>query len=358
MSAVSGPTSALAGQAIAISNTVTTAGGGTGVVFAVRFYLSADSVITTSDTSLGNRNVAGLGPGASSTADTTVTVPAGLAPGTYYIGAIADPANQMIESNESNNTRAGNQITITVVYPDLFMTSVSGPTSAQAGDAVTVSNTVAASADGGSVTHSFKVRIYLSTDAVITSSDYYIGVRTVSSLASGASSAANTAVTISSTLAPGTYYIGAIADADNNIQESNKTNNSLAGNQIVITGPDLTMGALSYPATGVINGTITVSNTVTNISDMASPGFSIGLYLGNIYLGSRSVSGLAAGASSSADTTVTIPAIIDWDEYGDPIYLTPGNYSLIAMADNAGQIGETNETNNSLTGSQIVITQP
>jgi subtilase family serine protease len=172
------------------------------------------------------------------------------------------------------------------------------------------------------------------------------------------SSAADTTVTIPSTFAPGAYYIGAIADANRQVQESNEANNALAGNQIVITGPDLTMSALSYPAAGVIGGTITVSSTVTNSSDMASPGFSVGLYLGGVYLGSRSVSGLAAGASSSADTTVTIPSYLGEDEYGDPIYFSPGTYSIIARADNAGQVGETSETNNELTGSQIVITWP
>ncbi|MEK6744182.1 MAG: hypothetical protein AABZ15_11250, partial [Nitrospirota bacterium] len=38
--------------------------------------------------------------------------PVGIAPGTYYIGAIADSAAQVSESNETNNARAGNQIYI------------------------------------------------------------------------------------------------------------------------------------------------------------------------------------------------------------------------------------------------------
>ncbi len=365
MSAVSGPTSALAGQTITVSSTAAAGsnGGGAGG-FSIGFYLSHDSVITTSDTYLSNRYVYGLGPGASSTADTTVTIPAGLAPGTYYIGAIADSTNQVIESNESNNALAGNQIA--VIGPDLFMSSVSGPTSAHGGDTITVNNTVAASADGSSVTRSFRVILFLSADAVITTSDIVIGERTVNSLASGASSAANTAVTISSTLTPGTYYIGAIVDPYNQVHESNEANNSLSGDQIVVTGPDLTMSALSYPTTGVINGTITVSDTVTNSSASASPGFSVGLYLStdnviagtDIFLGSRSVSGLAAGASSSADTTVTIPSSLGEDEYGVPIYLAPGTYYIGAIADISHSVGESNETNNTRAGTQIVITSP
>jgi subtilase family serine protease len=357
MTMVSGPATVRAGQTISISNTATANGGGAGA-FYVGFYLSHDSVITTSDTYLGNRLVTGLGPGAFSAADTTVTVPAGLAPGTYYIGAIADYNSQVIESNEANNSLAGNQITITVLQPDLVMTSVNGPTSAHGGDTILVNNTVAASADGGSVTSSFSVFICLSPDATIASGDLCLGDRKVSSLAAGQSSSAATTLTIPTNIAPGTYYIGAIADFYNFVMESSETNNSLAGNQIVITGPDLTMSALSYPATGVLNGTITVSNTVTNISDVASPGFSIGLYLGDIYLGSRSVSGLAAGASSSADTTATIPSYLGDDEFGDPIYLTPGTYTITAIADNGSSVGESNETNNARVGGPIVITNP
>jgi len=41
-------------------------------------------------------------------------------------------------------------------------------------------------------------------------------------------------VAIPATLAPGTYYLGAIADVNNNVQESSETNNALAGNQITV----------------------------------------------------------------------------------------------------------------------------
>ncbi len=72
-----------------------------------------------------------LAPGASNSANTTVTVPVSFAAGTYYIGVIADYQGNIQESNETNNALAGNQITI--ASPDLTMTAVSGPSSAGAG---------------------------------------------------------------------------------------------------------------------------------------------------------------------------------------------------------------------------------
>ena len=42
----------------------------------------------------------------------SVTLPSNLAPGTYYIGGIADYNDEVSESNESNNTYNVAQITV------------------------------------------------------------------------------------------------------------------------------------------------------------------------------------------------------------------------------------------------------
>ena len=336
MTAVSGPASGSTGGSITVSNTVS-ASGGIPAGFYVGIYLSADSVITSSDIFIGYRYVTGLTPGAPSTATTTITIPATVPGGTYYIGAIADYNNMVRESDETNNSLAGNQITI--LGPDLKMTAVNGPASAARGETKTVSDT--ATNIGGSGVSAFYVGIYLSADSVITESDMLLGYRYVPGLAPGASNTGTTSVTIPSSIAPGTYYIGAIADnftvmecdewdcwdtgMGNRIVESNEANNALAGNQIVVVGPDLAMTAVSAPGTGTRGGTITVSNTATNAGTGASPSFSVALYLStdrvitssDIFLGIRSVAGLAAGASNAAATTVTIPRTIGHDEDGE-----------------------------------------
>jgi subtilase family serine protease len=376
MTAVSGPASAATGSSITVSNTVSAnASGGIPPGFYVGIYLSADNVITSSDIFIGYRYVSGLTPGASSTADTTITIPTTVPAGTYYIGVIADYNNVVKESDETNNGLAGNQIAI--LGPDLTMTTVSGPASAARGGTITVSDT--ATNIGGSSASPFYVGIYLSADAVITESDMLLGYRNVPGLAPGASNTGTTSVSIPSSIAPGTYYIGAIADnftimecdewdcwdtgLGKRIVESNEANNTLAGSQIVVTGPDLTMTAVSGPGTGTRGGTITVGNTVTNAGNGASSSFSVALYLStdsvitssDIYLTTRSISGLAAGASNAAATTVTIPRTIGYDEDGYPISLPPGTYYIGAVADSNNQVQESSETNNTLAGSQIVI---
>jgi subtilase family serine protease len=81
----------------------------------------------------------------------------------------------------------------------------------------------------------FYISLYLSTDAVITTSDKYIGrVYMSGGLAAGTQQTVNITGTISFTQAPGSYFLGGIADYTNTVKESNEANNSLAGNKLVI----------------------------------------------------------------------------------------------------------------------------
>jgi subtilase family serine protease len=328
-----------------VTNAVTTTFGSGS--FYVGFYLSTDATITTSDQYIGYRwLVDGLTPGATSTLDTTVSIPNTMIPGTYYIGAIADISNQVGESDETNNAFAGNQIV--VVGPDLTMTAVSGPASAVTGGSIVVTNAVTTTVEP----RSFFVMIYLSVDATITTSDQGVGGRWVN-LAPGATSILDTTVSIPNWLEPGTYYIGVVADHNNLVAEMDETNNALAGNQIVVTGSDLMMTAVSSPANAVTGGSIAVSNSVTTVN--GAPQFYVGIYLSadetittsDRWIGNRSVASLASGATSTLDTTVSIPNGLE-----------PGTYYIGAVADMYNMVAEMDETNNALAGNQIVVIGP
>ncbi|MDO8413849.1 MAG: CARDB domain-containing protein [Gallionellaceae bacterium] len=226
------------GGSTTVTNGVRNQGITKATAFSVGIYLSTDATITTADTLVGTRDLRSLDAGAWSQATTTITIPAGLALGTYYLGAFADYTNTQAETIESNN--GSNPLwngTVTVVpNVDLLMTGISSKsTSAKVGSNITVSNTVK-NAGTKSTTTSTVVGIYLSTDATITAEDTLIVSRTVASLAAGASSSASTAATIPSGLASGTYYLGAIADKDNAQSEFNEDNNAMkAPKTITIT---------------------------------------------------------------------------------------------------------------------------
>lgn len=71
----------------------------------VRFYLSTDRNITTSDIYLGQATYS-MNAGTETTYTANVTVPTSTATGNYYFGLIMDPSNTVIETNEANNSNA------------------------------------------------------------------------------------------------------------------------------------------------------------------------------------------------------------------------------------------------------------
>jgi large repetitive protein len=267
MSAVSGPASAGTGKTITVSNTVSAAaGGGNAGYFSVGIYLSTDNVITTADRYIGYRSVSSLSSGSSSAMNTIITIPSNIALGDYYLGVIADYANNVTESDETNNALAGDRITI--IGPDLTTTAVSGPASVRVGASMTMDYTVKNGDGGGNAGWSY-VGLYLSTDNVITTSDTRLGYYYVAAMTAGAITTFQNTVTVPSTVLPGTYYIGAIADYANNVAESDETNNALTGNQISVIGPDLTVSSVSAPAVFPVNGSVVATSTVTASADGA-----------------------------------------------------------------------------------------
>ena len=118
---------------------------------------------------------------------------------------------------------------------DLVVSSISAPSSILTGVNVSISNTVANLGPGATAT-SF-LRIYLSTDSTIDSSDTYLAQRSVSSILGGGSNSASTTVKLPVTLSPGPYYIGAIADETNTNIESDETNNTATTTAVTITSP-------------------------------------------------------------------------------------------------------------------------
>jgi CARDB len=241
-----------------VSNTTIAAGGSTSVDFwLVNFgkaaaaastsglYLSTDATITTADTLL--TTVASPGLTANGTAGyydhqtVSLTLPGNLAPGTYYIGGVADSNNTIAESNETNNNHDATQITVTgPAQPDLTAAfdHVSNTTIAAGGSTsvdfwlVNFGKAAAAASTSG---------FYFSTDATITTADTLL--TTVASPGLTANGTAGyydhqtVSLALPSNLAPGTYYIGGIADYNNVIAESNEANNNHDVTKITVTAP-------------------------------------------------------------------------------------------------------------------------
>jgi subtilase family serine protease len=214
------PAAAGAGFALVVSDTVKNQGSGVAGASTTSFYLSANFALDTSDVFLGSRSVPSLAANATHSGTTSLSIPADTQLGTYFLLVVADSANAVLETAETNNTSYGT----TRVGPDLTVFALAAPSPTVAGATISVSDTIK-NAGGGSAGGS-TTRFYLSTNFTFDSSDVAIGSRIVSGLAPGATNAGTVPVTIPTGTVAGLYYIIAVTDADDVVTETGETNNT------------------------------------------------------------------------------------------------------------------------------------
>ncbi len=243
---IAGPSTAVAGQASAVTVAVGNIGAGwVSGGWGGEIRLSADGWCESSAVdpyALVYTEPTALAAGANTSASWTATIPATITPGTYHWCVIVDwdPATGRIqELNEGNNTLVGNEVTISGL-PDLAPTEVLGPSTGLAGQAVSVAVGVQNIGTVG-VSGGWGGEIRLSADGWCESSavdpDALVYTETTA-LAVGASTTATRTATIPATITPGTYHWCVIVDWDpatGRIQELNEGNNTLVGNVITIS---------------------------------------------------------------------------------------------------------------------------
>jgi glucose/arabinose dehydrogenase/subtilase family serine protease len=231
--------------------------------------------------------------------------------------------------------------------PNLTVSAVTAPVTGVAGGVINVTNRVR-NAGGVTAVGPFRIGIYLSAGSSTPGSGTLVGSRIVTSLAGGAESVATTAVTVPAGIAAGLYFVSAVADIDEIVDESSEGDNGLtASTRVEIIRPDLAMLAVSGPARGAIGQSISVSTSVKNVGPLAAGAFTIGIYLSTTStpgsgtrIASRSVASLAPGATTTAVTIAPIP---------------PGTaqttYFLSAVADDTRVVLETGDADDGTNGS-------
>jgi subtilisin family serine protease len=253
---------------------------------------------------------------------------------TYYY--VVSATNGLGASGDSNEASA------TPKAPaDLLVSALTVPTSA--GAATTIAASVTTRNQGAGTSVASTTRFWLSRNSLVDASDVQLaGVQPVPALTPSAVSATVVSLDIPADTTVGLYYVIAKADADSVEAESNEYNNTVG--RVVSIGPDLMVSSLTSPASAGAGTAIAVSDTVKNQGGGAGTASTTRFYLSvNTTLdaadvaltGGRSVPALAAGATSTGTTTVTIPQGTD-----------TGSYYLFAKADADTAVGETQETNN------------
>jgi len=317
-------------------------------------YLSTDSIITPDDYRIGEKWTGGLYPGDVAVYDVSFKVPGSVPPGTYYLGAIADHRNEQTEVDETNNTLAANSVEV-IQITDLVPTVLTpAQTTVDLGADLDVH--VEITNQGTSYVGASTAEFYLSADPIITRDDYKLSSMWTSGLYAGGVFAKDYIVRIRKTVPPGTYYLGVIADALGEHPEQDETNNALAtATMTVIQITDLTVSNIT---------------TTQSVVDLGVP-FDLHFEVNN--LGSSYVGESKTGIYLSTDNVITqndyriktvwMPGIYGNSTVSKDVQIAagsnipPGTYYIGAIADDASENDEQDETNNATVGQVLDVIQ-
>ena len=218
----------------------------------LRYYRSADSTISTSDTQLAiESGTTGVGPMEASGSTLVSIYLNAHSSGTYYYGACVGTVAG--ESNTQNNCAA--VFRVTLAAPDLVVQSESvSDSSVEVGDTFTFRATVRNQGNG--TAESTTLRYYRSTNSTISASDTEVDTDSVSSLDPSETGAQSERLTAPDSA--GTYYYGACVDSVSG--ESNTGNNCSSGVRVTVTAagvraPDLVADPPSFSDTNPEMGT-------------------------------------------------------------------------------------------------------
>ncbi|MFC1665909.1 CARDB domain-containing protein, partial [Pseudomonadota bacterium] len=218
------------GDSVVVGNVIQNIGGDSSPSYRVDFYASTNTTITSGDYSLGYVNRSSLGAGGTHNYNTTTSLPSNIPAGNYYIGIIVTSSND----SDSSNDKGYDSTPITVAVtspsePDLVASNLSISESdgtVFAGDSITVYFNI--KNQGAASAGSSYQGIMLSNNTTITSSDAELASEYTGFLLSGAdTNETNYNVSIPTGIS-GRWYIGILVDKDNDVVESNETNNNTA----------------------------------------------------------------------------------------------------------------------------------
>ena len=217
------------GESFYLSATVRNQGGSRSNYTTLRYYLSTDETITTSDTEVDTDSVTRLDP--SETSEESVRLAAPSSEGTYYYGACVEAVTG--ESDTGNNCSSA--VTVTVLGSDLIVESPAVSNSSPGpGASFTLSATVRN--QGGSRSDYTTLRYYLSTDQTITTGDTEVGTAHVGRL-DPSDTISTTRAYLNAPSSEGTYYYGACVEAVTG--ESDTGNNCSSAVAVTVSGSDL-----------------------------------------------------------------------------------------------------------------------
>ena len=331
------------GAQFTLNATVRNQGSASSGATTLRYYFSADSTISSSDTPVGTDQVDGLA--ASGVSAQSISLTTLGSPGTYYYGACVDSVTG--ENNAANNCSVAVTVDVQGTH-DLVVDTPTVDTSAlAAGARFTLSATVRNQGRGRS-SYFTTLRYYQSVDSTITTADTELGTDVVNRLEPSESE--DESITLTAPASPGTYYYGACVDSLSD--EDDMSNNCSAAVKITLVTADLVVDTptttYSHPNAGTF---FPVDVSVRNQGNLASEPTTLNFYrstdstitTSDEKIRSDSVSGLSPAETVSLRVSLKAPAQPGTYYYGACVVSVPN---------------ESNITNNCSPAVKIIVSQP
>lgn len=185
------------------------------------------SVVQTVDSQPTGTLATGTTTGYSESIDTS-----GLAPGTYYISAVADGGDVLAESDETDNATGWVQVVVLAAEPNLSAGNIAADdVDLIEGDVATITWDIVS--DGTVDAGTSVTELVIATDPDLGSVIQSFDATDTGVLTTGSTSSYTGQVDTSG-LAAGTYWVAALADAGGALAESDETDNVSGWVQIVV----------------------------------------------------------------------------------------------------------------------------
>jgi len=134
----------------------------------------------------------------------------------------------------------------------------------------------------------------------------------------------------------GSHTLRLVVDSAGEVDESDESNNQLSRFFTVKPAQaDLTVTGLTVPSDPVVNQTYQVEGVIRNQGLVSAGAFQVELYDGSTLLGSQTVNGLGVGDAATIQ--------FNWRP------VTTGGHTLRLVVDSAGEVDESDESNNEYT---------
>lgn len=330
----------------------------------VGIYLSTNDIISQVDTLVDFNSTTSLVAGAiDSNESDSFTLDPNLAPGTYYIGLIADDQFNVEESDDANNYDTFFQITVgapTAAYDFSILAVSLDDYIIEEGTDTTLRYTVT-NTGSQNTTEAVRQGFWISTDTTFgNADDDYLEFDGAGFLSSGEINEQSDTLGDLADYPAGTYYIFTMADYDNRFVEGDENNN--VSNYVVLTiveeAYDFSILSVSLDDTVIEQGTTTTLRyTVTNTGSLdTTEAVRQGFWIStdttfgdadDVYLESDGAGFLSSGEINEQSDTLQ-----------DLADFSPGTYYIFAMADYQNEFAEGDETNNVSNYVTLTITDP